>query len=75
MIAIHLDGVTVSYVDAPIFADLSWDVHDDRCVGLVGANGSGKSTLLKLMAGHLPRPLLPRPRRHPHHPAVGWGDH
>jgi len=38
MIAIHLDGVTVTYVDAPIFANLSWDVHDDRCVGLV-ANG------------------------------------
>ena len=53
MIAIHLDGVTVTYVDTPIFADLSWDVHDDRCVGLVGANGSGKSTLLKLMAGEL----------------------
>jgi len=53
MIAIHLDGVTVTYVDAPIFANLSWDVHDDRCVGLVGANGAGKSTLLRLMAGEL----------------------
>ncbi|MEX2162485.1 MAG: ABC-F family ATP-binding cassette domain-containing protein [Anaerolineales bacterium] len=36
-----------------MFKDLSWDIHRDRCVGLVGPNGAGKSTLLKLIAGEL----------------------
>lgn len=53
MIAIHLDKVTVTYIAHPIFTDLSWAIHDDRCVGLVGPNGSGKSTLLRLLAGQL----------------------
>jgi len=53
MIAINLDNVTVTYVHDPIFKDLSWEIHDDRVVGLVGPNGCGKSTLLKLIAGEL----------------------
>ena len=47
MIAVHLDSVSVTYIAKPIFSALSWDIHDDRCVGLVGANGVGKSTLLR----------------------------
>ena len=54
MIAVHLDAVSVTYVAKPIFRDLSWEIHDDRCVGLVGPNGAGKSTLLRLIAGELP---------------------
>jgi ATP-binding cassette subfamily F protein 3 len=53
MIAIHLDGVSVTYIAHPIFQQLSWEIHDDRCVGLVGPNGAGKSTLLRLVAGQL----------------------
>lgn len=53
MIAINLDKVTVTYIAHPVFTDLSWAIHDDRCVGLVGPNGSGKSTLLRLVAGLL----------------------
>lgn len=53
MIAVHLDQVTVTYVNDPIFAGLSWEIHDDRVVGLIGANGTGKSTLMKLIAGDL----------------------
>ncbi len=53
MIALHLDNVSVTYIAVPIFTGLSWEVHDDRCVGLVGPNGAGKSTLLRLMAGRL----------------------
>jgi ATP-binding cassette subfamily F protein 3 len=45
--------VTVTYNSQPVFKDLSWDIHNDRCVGLVGANGSGKSTLLRVIAGEL----------------------
>ncbi|MBU0704731.1 MAG: ATP-binding cassette domain-containing protein [Chloroflexi bacterium] len=53
MIAVNLDRVTVTYVSEPIFENLSWEIHDDRCVGLIGPNGCGKSTLLKLIAGEL----------------------
>ena len=54
MIAVHLDAVSVTYVAKPIFRDLSWEIHDNRCVGLVGPNGAGKSTLLRVIAGELP---------------------
>jgi ATP-binding cassette subfamily F protein 3 len=53
MIAVNLDRVSVTYIADAIFTDLSWDIHDDRCVGLVGPNGCGKSTALKLIAGEL----------------------
>jgi ATP-binding cassette, subfamily F, member 3 len=53
MIAVNLDRVTVTYVSVPIFAGLSWEIHDDRVVGLIGPNGCGKSTLLELIAGEL----------------------
>ncbi|MEZ4859809.1 MAG: ABC-F family ATP-binding cassette domain-containing protein [Caldilineaceae bacterium] len=53
MIVLHLDQVAVTYIAQPIFTDLSWEIHNDRCVGLVGPNGCGKSTLLRLLAGEL----------------------
>ncbi len=53
MIAVTLDKITYTYVSTPIVADLSWEIHDDRVVGLIGPNGSGKSTLLRLTAGEL----------------------
>ena len=53
MIIIHLDQVSVSYATDPIFENISWKIHHDRCVGLIGPNGSGKSTLLQLIAGQL----------------------
>lgn len=53
MIALHLDNIAVTYVAEPVFTNLSWEIHDQGCVGLVGPNGCGKSTLLRLMAGQL----------------------
>jgi ATP-binding cassette subfamily F protein 3 len=53
MIAVNLDGVSVTYIHEPIFEALSWEIHDDKVVGLVGPNGCGKSTALKLIAGEL----------------------
>lgn len=48
-----MDRVTVDYGPGPIFENLSWEIHNDRVVGLVGPNGAGKSTLLHLIAGNL----------------------
>ena len=53
MIAVNLDRVSVTYIHEPIFESLSWEIHDDEVVGLVGPNGCGKSTALKLIAGEL----------------------
>jgi len=53
MIAVHLDHVAINFAGREIFSRLDWEIHDDRCVGLVGPNGSGKSTLLKIIAGEL----------------------
>ncbi|MCK4570694.1 ABC-F family ATP-binding cassette domain-containing protein [Candidatus Bipolaricaulota bacterium] len=53
MIAVTLDRIRVAYAQATVFADLSWAVHDDRVVGLVGPNGCGKSTVLKAIVGEV----------------------
>jgi ATP-binding cassette subfamily F protein 3 len=36
-----------------LLADISWEIHHDARVGLVGPNGVGKSTLLKMLARQL----------------------
>lgn len=51
MIVVNLDRVTVTYGSEPVFENISWEIQDDRCVGLIGPNGCGKSTLLGLTAG------------------------
>ena len=53
MIAVTLDQIKVAYAQAAVFADLSWEAHDDRIVGLVGPNGCGKSTMLKAITGEV----------------------
>jgi len=53
MILTNLDKISVTYISTPIFTDLSWEIHSERCAGLVGPNGCGKSTLLKVIGGEL----------------------
>ncbi|MEM5776268.1 MAG: ATP-binding cassette domain-containing protein, partial [Anaerolineaceae bacterium] len=53
MIAIQIEDLTIGFGAEPVFSGLSFQLHDDRTVGLVGANGSGKSTLLKLIGDML----------------------
>ncbi|MEM7531795.1 MAG: ABC-F family ATP-binding cassette domain-containing protein, partial [Chloroflexota bacterium] len=53
MILTNLDNIAITYISTPIFTNLSWEIHDGRCAGLVGPNGCGKSSLMKLIAGEL----------------------
>ncbi len=46
-----VQSITKAYGAAPLFADVSFGVHEGDRVGLVGPNGSGKSTLLRILAG------------------------
>jgi ATP-binding cassette subfamily F protein 3 len=53
MIAINLDKVSLTFLIEPLFTELSWEIHDDRSVGLIGPNGAGKSSVLKLLVGEI----------------------
>lgn len=51
---IHIDveDVSFSYEAAhPILKNITFSVHENESIGLIGANGVGKSTLLKLLVG------------------------
>ena len=53
MIAVNLTNLKLDLFARPILTKVDWEIHDDRCVGLIGANGAGKSSILKLIAGEL----------------------
>ena len=46
-----VEGLTKSYGDDPLFADLSFEVRRHDRLAIVGTNGSGKSTLLRCLTG------------------------
>jgi ATP-binding cassette subfamily F protein 3 len=45
--------LSFSFPDAPLFADLNFNIYRGQRIGLVGPNGRGKSTLIKLITGQL----------------------
>ena len=53
MIAVNLTNLKLDLFARPILTKVDWEIHDDRCVGLIGANGAGKSSILQLSAGEL----------------------
>ena len=48
---VNFDGLSKSYGDRPLLADVSLGVGEGERIAVVGRNGAGKSTLLNVMAG------------------------
>ncbi|PKR84955.1 ribosomal protection-like ABC-F family protein [Heyndrickxia camelliae] len=51
MIICSIKEIGKSYGGNIIFDNLSLEINEKECIGLVGRNGSGKTTLLKIIAG------------------------
>jgi ATP-binding cassette subfamily F protein 3 len=45
------EHLTKAYGDQTLFQDVSFDLHKEERLAIVGSNGSGKSTLLRVLAG------------------------
>lgn len=51
--ALEMTGVSFSFRETKVFADLALRIGSGEMVGLIGPNGSGKTTLLRLLSGSL----------------------
>lgn len=50
---IEFNRVSFSYGNRPILKDLSFSIHEDERVAILGGSGDGKTTILKLIIGLL----------------------
>jgi len=48
---LKVEGIDVSYGDMQALWDVSFDVHKNEILVLLGANGAGKSTIIKTISG------------------------
>jgi len=51
MAFISMQGISLSFIGAPLFDGVNLTIERGEKVGLVGRNGAGKSTLLRLIEG------------------------
>jgi len=52
---IHLNGVTVKYVDKIVLKNIEWEIKKGEFWQLIGNNGSGKTTILSMLTGENPK--------------------
>lgn len=52
-VLITLENISKSIGDKTILSELSFGIHSQDKIGIVGINGSGKTTLLKLLTGQI----------------------
>jgi spermidine/putrescine transport system ATP-binding protein len=48
---LELKNISKTYEGRPLLKNISFTLHDDETICLLGASGSGKSTLLRMIAG------------------------
>lgn len=48
---LQIEGLTKSYGDRMLFADVTFGVYEGDKIGLIAQNGKGKSTLLNIISG------------------------
>lgn len=51
MNVLNIEHVSKIFGDKVIFDDVSYGIHEEDKIGVIGVNGTGKTTLLKVMAG------------------------
>ena len=51
MINLQIEGLTKSFGDRVLFADIAFGLSEGERVGLIAKNGTGKTTLLNIIAG------------------------
>jgi ATP-binding cassette, subfamily F, member 3 len=51
MSIVSIQEISKSFGGRRIFGPITWSIHAEARIGLVGANGAGKSTLLRMIAG------------------------
>ena len=50
---LQINDLTLSFGDQELLSDVSFNIHSNERIGLVGRNGSGKTSLFKLITGEL----------------------
>lgn len=48
---IRVEKINKTYRDKTVLKDISFEMKEGSCVGILGGNGSGKTTLLSILAG------------------------
>ncbi|MEE1366919.1 MAG: ATP-binding cassette domain-containing protein, partial [Muribaculaceae bacterium] len=50
---LQIEGLTKSFGDRMLFADVTFGVYQGDKIGIIAQNGKGKSTLLSIIAGDM----------------------
>jgi len=53
-IVVSLNNVSKSFAQKTIYKNMSIEIKEGECVGIIGGNGTGKSVLFQLMSGLIP---------------------